>query len=124
MKSEPFAVGAGLRQGCVLSPHLFIVNAPREFNRQPQLSRRGCRCWNPQGQPFTFCERLVLLASSEQDLIHALGRFSAVCTQAGTKISTEKTEVLWPLRRPKSVYATSKRRIIAAGQDVQAGMQC
>ena len=41
-----------------------------------------------------FGEDLVLLASSDLDLQHALDRFSAVCKQRGMNISTKKTEAL------------------------------
>jgi len=40
-----------------------------------------------------FADNLVLLASSQQGLQHALDRFSAVCNCAETKISTKNTEV-------------------------------
>jgi len=40
-----------------------------------------------------FADDLVLLASSESDLQHALDRFSAACDQVGMKISTKKSDV-------------------------------
>jgi len=45
-------------------------------------------------EPFVFFRRFVLLASSEQDLQHALGRFSAACEQKRMQIGTGKAEVL------------------------------
>jgi len=44
---------------------------------------------------------LVLLASSEQGLQHALGCVSDVGNQAGLKISSEKTEVLCLSSNPR-----------------------
>jgi len=44
---------------------------------------------------FFFCRRFVLLlASCEQGLQHALDPFSAVCDKAGIKICTENHAVL------------------------------
>jgi len=40
-----------------------------------------------------FADNLVLLASSQQSLQHALDRFSAACHRAGMKISTKNTEL-------------------------------
>ena len=44
---------------------------------------------------------LVMLASSQQCLQHALDRFSAACDRAGTKISTKNTEVLCLSTNPR-----------------------
>jgi len=41
-----------------------------------------------------FADGLVLLASSQQGLQHALDRFSAACDRAKMKISAKNTEVL------------------------------
>jgi len=52
-----------------------------------------------------LADDVILLASSEKGLKHVLDRFSAVC-QAGLKISTAKTEILF-LQKPKPVHAAS-----------------
>jgi len=59
---------------------------------QSQPSRRGCHCWRLQDQPFAFAEVLVLVASSQQGLQHAIDRFSAACDQAEMKMSPKQTE--------------------------------
>jgi len=65
-----------------------------------------------------FADDLVLHASSEQGLLHTLHRFSAACDQAGMKISTKKTGIMY-LQKPMSVYAASERQYIAASREVQ-----
>ena len=47
-----------------------------------------------------FADGLVLLSSSQKGLQHAFNRLSAACNQAGMKISTKKTVVLWLSRKP------------------------
>jgi len=50
---------------------------------------------------FIFAGDLVLLASSEQGLQHAVGWFSAAYDQAGVKISPKKTKALYLFRNPR-----------------------
>ena len=47
-----------------------------------------------------FADDLVLLASSESGLQHALNAFAIACDIAGMKISTSKTAVLHLSRKP------------------------
>uniref|UniRef100_A0A3Q3JAD5 Reverse transcriptase domain-containing protein n=1 Tax=Monopterus albus TaxID=43700 RepID=A0A3Q3JAD5_MONAL len=91
-KSNLFLVHVGLRQGCPLSPVLFIIFMDR-------ISRRS---QGPEGVWFgdhrisslLFADDVVLLAPSNQDLQHALGRFAAECEAAGMRISTSKSEAM------------------------------
>ena len=88
-KSDLFPVHVGLRQGCPLSPVLFIIFMDR-------ISRRS---HGPEGVWFgshlisslLFADNVVLLAPSSQDLQHVLGWFAAECEAAGMKISTSKS---------------------------------
>ena len=52
-----------------------------------------------------FADDLVLLASSESDLQHALNGFAAACDIAGIKISTSKTVVLHLSRNPIQCFS-------------------
>ncbi|KAI3369560.1 hypothetical protein L3Q82_007769 [Scortum barcoo] len=85
-KSDLFPVHVGLRQGCPLSPVLFIIFMDR-ISRRSQ-GPEGVRFGNHRISSLLFADDVVLLASSSQDLQHVLERFAAECEAAGMRIST------------------------------------
>ncbi|KAK3573272.1 hypothetical protein QTP86_019232 [Hemibagrus guttatus] len=97
--SDLFPVHVGLRQGCPLSPVLFIVFMDRISRRSQGLE--GVRFGDHRISSLIFAD-VVLLASSSLDLQHELGRFSAECEAAGMRVSTSKSEAM-VLNRKKVV---------------------
>ena len=93
MKTKIFSVSVGLQQSCVFSPLLFIIyiymdKTDRDsfFSTSITFVERNVRC-------LMFAVDLALLSSNKNDLQCALYWFSAVCLDAGMKISTAKTEI-------------------------------
>ncbi|KAK3506381.1 hypothetical protein QTP70_003644, partial [Hemibagrus guttatus] len=91
-KSNLFPVHVGLRQGCSLSPVLFIVFMDRISRRSQGLE--GVRFGDHGISSLIFADDVVLLAPSSLDLQHALGRFAAECEAAGMRVSTSKSEAM------------------------------
>ncbi|KAI3366683.1 hypothetical protein L3Q82_009358 [Scortum barcoo] len=91
-KSDLFPVHVGLRQGCPLSPVLFIIFMDR-ISRHSQ-GPEGVRFGNHRISSLLFADDVVLKASSGQDLQHVLERFAAECEAAGMRISTSKSEAM------------------------------
>ncbi|KAK3556679.1 hypothetical protein QTP70_013061 [Hemibagrus guttatus] len=91
-KSDLFPVHVGLRQGCPLSPVLFIVFMDRISRRSQGLE--GVRFGDHRISSLIFSDDVVLLASSSLDLQHALGCFAAECEAAGMRVSTSKSEAM------------------------------
>ena len=91
-QSKPFHVGVGLRQGCVLSPLLFIIymNWIDKYSQADECATKG----NCKISRQLFADDLVLLSSTESGLQRALNSFADACNTAGMKISTAKTGVL------------------------------
>ena len=97
-QSKPFHVGVGLRQGCVLSPLLFIVyiNWIGKCSQADECATIG----NCKISRLLFADDLVLFSSTESGLQRALNNFADACNTAGMKISTAKTEVFHLSRNP------------------------
>ncbi|KAK3548671.1 hypothetical protein QTP70_016417, partial [Hemibagrus guttatus] len=91
-KSDLFPVHVGLRQGCPLSPVLFIVFMDRISRRSQGLE--GVRFGDHRISSLIFADDVVLLAPSSLDLQHALRRFAAECEAAGMRVSTSKSEAM------------------------------
>jgi len=89
-QSKPIHVGFGLRQGCILSPLLFIIymNWIDKLSQTNEYATIG----NCKINRLLFAKDLVLLSSTESGLQRALNDFAAVCDITGMKISTTKTE--------------------------------
>jgi exonuclease III len=97
-KSEMFRVGAGLRQGCVLSPLLFIIYMDRIARRS--LGQESVRIGSVSVSHLLFADDLAILASSQSDLQRSLDRFSLECEAASMRVNTAKTETLVISRNP------------------------
>ncbi|KAK3536250.1 hypothetical protein QTP86_000153 [Hemibagrus guttatus] len=91
-KSDLFPVHVVLRQGCPLSPVLFIVFMDRISRRSQGLE--GVRFGDHRISSLIFADDVVLLAPSSLDLQYALGRFAAECEAAGMRVSTSKSEAM------------------------------
>ncbi|KAK3525984.1 hypothetical protein QTP70_011818 [Hemibagrus guttatus] len=91
-KSDLFPVHVGLRQGCPLSPVLFIVFMNRISRRSQGLE--GVWFEDHRISSLIFADDVVLLAPSSLDLQHALGRFATECEVAGMRVSTSKLEAM------------------------------
>jgi len=91
-KSSTFSVGVGLCQGCPLSPILFRIC----MDRISRHSRCEAIVWfgDLRIASLLFADNVVLLATSDRDLQHALGRFAAECESVGMRVSTSKSEAM------------------------------
>uniref|UniRef100_A0A8C6PHS8 Reverse transcriptase domain-containing protein n=1 Tax=Nothobranchius furzeri TaxID=105023 RepID=A0A8C6PHS8_NOTFU len=91
-KSGSFPVRVGLRQGCPLSPILFITFMDRISRRSQGVE--GIRFGGLRIRSLLFADDVVLLASSKRDLQLSLERFAAECEAAGMRISSSKSETM------------------------------
>ena len=89
----------GLRQGCSLSPILFLIYMDGIVKKSESCGR--VKIGECTVQRLLFADGLVLLHSTQNGLQQALDRFSDACSVVGMKISTTKTETMCLSRQPK-----------------------
>ncbi|KAL0281280.1 UNVERIFIED_CONTAM: hypothetical protein PYX00_002314 [Menopon gallinae] len=88
----------GLRQGCMLSPLLFITYMDWMLRRS--RGSGSFRYGDLEVGHLAYADDLVLLGSTQSELQRALDGFDAVCTEAGMRISLGKSEVMEISRKP------------------------
>ncbi|CAF1534892.1 unnamed protein product [Adineta ricciae] len=91
-KSDYFQVQVGLRQGCVLSPLLFVIYMDKIS--RTSASSTCVQIGNVKVDSLLFADDIARLATSENNLQMALNKFDKVCLDYGMKISEKKTEVM------------------------------
>ena len=91
-KSDLFQVGVGLRQGCALSPILFVIYMDRMSRCSHDVE--GLQVSDLTITSLLFADDVVLMASSVVDLQCSLDQFAAECEAAGMRISTSNSEAM------------------------------
>ena len=93
--SEEFQVTTGVRQGCLLSPLLFLVVLDWVTKTAYARSRKGIQWTLTQKlEDLEFADDLALLSHRLQDMQEKVDALSEVAKRVGLKISQEKTKVL------------------------------
>ena len=95
----PTGISVGLRQGCSLSPILFLIYMDRIVRKSKSCG--GVKIGECTVQRLLFADDLMLLDSTQNGLQQALDGFSDACSVAGMKISTTKTETMCLSRQSK-----------------------
>ena len=90
--SEWFNVKIGVRQGCKLSPLLFIIYM-NDIIKNCHFEG-GLNFANNKIMSLAYADDLVLLAESEVELQANINKFNNVCIDFGMKISVGKTKVM------------------------------
>ena len=96
--TERFQVRTGVRQGCLLSPFLFLLAIDWIMKETTSLGRNGIR-WMLMGSrtqlnDLDFADDLALLSSTRQQMQAKTDAMAEKSAQVGLKINRGKSKVL------------------------------
>jgi len=93
--SESFTVKSGVRQGCIISPILFLVAVDWVIWQTTAGKPRGIP-WTPFTylQDHDFADDLAVLSTNTTHLQEKTDRLNTFSNQVGLNISTSKTKVM------------------------------
>ncbi len=93
--SEWFPVKSGVRQGCIISPILFLVTIDWITTNTTADRSRGIQ-WTlfSQLEDVDFADDLALLSTNQYDMQVKTDRLSNFTRQVGLSINTSKTQVM------------------------------
>ncbi len=89
-----FTVGSGVKQGCVLSPLLFLLVLDWVM-RKVNSGGKGIQ-WTltKRLEDIDFADDLCLLAQKGSDIVESLRRLVKYAKQVGLKVNTTKTKIM------------------------------
>jgi len=93
--TDPFTVRTGVRQGCMLSPTIFLMVIDWIMRQTTVDSNTGIQwTFNRQLEDLDFADDIGLLSHRQQHAQSKLTRLSEEAGKTGLKINTRKTEVM------------------------------
>ena len=93
--TRKFEVSTGVRQGCLLSPFLFLLAIDWIMNKTTEGAKNGIQwtLWS-QLEDLDFADDIALLAHNHQQIQDKTTRLRTISSQVGLDIHPEKTQVI------------------------------
>ena len=92
-KSDFFDITKGVRQGCILSPHLFNIYTEQVI-RESDIEGMGLRIGGRNITNLRYADDTALIAENVTSMKRILHRVDTAGREAGLKLNAKKTKVL------------------------------
>ena len=93
--TEPFSVQTGVRQGCLLSPIIFLMVVDWALRQSTKDQTTGIQwTFNKQLENLDFADEISLLSHKQQDAQKKLCRVAEEAEKTGLQINTGKTKIM------------------------------
>ena len=89
-----FQIGKGVRQGCILSPCLFNLNAEYIMRNTGLEAQAGIKIAGRNINNLRYAEGTTLMAESEEELKSLLMNEKEEIKKVGLKLSIQKTNIM------------------------------
>ena len=114
--SEAFAASNGVRQGGILSPHLFNVYVDG-LSKMLKETKRGCFINNTSFNHLMYADDLVLLSPSVSGLQHLLKTCEVFATECDLVFNSKKT--VYMCIEPKGFHIISIPKVFLNGEYIK-----
>ena len=93
--TETFSIKTGVRQGCLLSPFLFLLAIDWAMKETTSDSRNGIQ-WTlvDQLEDLDFADDLALLSHTHSQMQAKTLKLEAISSKVGLKVNTDKTKIM------------------------------
>ena len=93
--TDSFKIQTGVKQGCILSPSLFVVAMDWLMRQTNEGQNRGVQ-WTPTSslEDLVFADDISILSSRHRDIQDKSDRLTTLASQLGMNIQVEKTKIM------------------------------
>ena len=93
--TEPFGIGRGVRQGCILSPILFNLYAEKVMRDAGlEESEEGVKVGGRNLNNLRYADDVTLLARNDEDMRKLIQKVKAASGKAGLFLNIAKTKII------------------------------
>ena len=92
--TEPFAISKGVRQGCILSPHLFSTYTEK-IMRDADVDNYGIKIGGRLISNLRYADDTALCADSHEDICKLLNSINEEGKLKNMKLNAKKTKVMY-----------------------------